>query len=500
MKKQIYDRKKKKRALFVRRSGLPLLYGILLLSSLYMVSCASLHYREVRELPQTESLLIRAAADEVIPGSVYDRNGICIARGDRPGHIDLEDMYAEAVSRLLGWSALKAGQNPAFVLSRTGELYGTGQDQFSLSGIFNIGEKVGGDVRLTIDAGLSADIYDLLEGYGYRDACVLVINYATGEIWAAVTANGFSDEDEERLAGEEINGSLTNNMVFNSAIMPGSSIKPFIYASALEADPSLYDYQLTCDEASHYFGAEGQILVNCSHGKLHGILKGMKEGLKVSCNAYVLHLMELVEGEVLYENMKKFGFDRVLSLPGQLTYADSSFYGRDGMEAGYTERVLAGIGAANAGVSPFSIARGYMAFFNGGISRAPVLIRSVSDYQGGVRTGTPVNEDLVMCSPETAEKILDCMHEVVQGGTGAVLKRDDGWDICAKTGTAEYQYREGTGENAVWTIAGVRQDPADFSNDKAWMVVTCVDRCQGAAREVAAPIAGDVLDLLLSGE
>lgn len=91
----------------------------------------------------------------------------------------------------------------------------------------------------------------------------------------------------------------------------------------------------------------------------------------------------------------------------------------------------------NTTIPPIYTLAYYNAIANGGVMVRPHLVRSLRDENGrdSVVDAGYIREHV--CSPETAEKVKQCIHEVVWGKHGtARLVQDDRVEIAGKTGTA----------------------------------------------------------------
>jgi peptidoglycan glycosyltransferase len=93
-------------------------------------------------------------------------------------------------------------------------------------------------------------------------------------------------------------------------------------------------------------------------------------------------------------------------------------------------------------------------------------------------------------SPATARKVAGMMAQVVKEGTGTAAALQ-GIQVAGKTGTAEIV--PGQNVNQVWFIAF-----APVNHPRAAIAVT-VERSSGQGGTVAAPIAKQVLQVLLNG-
>lgn len=91
----------------------------------------------------------------------------------------------------------------------------------------------------------------------------------------------------------------------------------------------------------------------------------------------------------------------------------------------------------NTEIPPLYTLSYYNAIANGGIYMTPHLVRSLRDENGRDSIVVPPGNGRRICSPETAEKVKQCIHEVVWGEHGtARLVRDDRVKVVGKTGTA----------------------------------------------------------------
>lgn len=196
---------------------------------------------------------------------------------------------------------------------------------------------------------------------------------------------------------------------------PGSTIKPFIYSSALEKgfSPStlINDAQLADDS-----GGEGQ---GWNPGNDDGNYEGpvtMRTGLKKSKNLVSIRILRAVTPPYAQDFITRFGFE-ASKHPANLT-------------------MVLGTGS----VTPLQMAGGYAVFANGGYQVPPFLISKVVDGRGNVLSeATPVS-----AGTETA-RVLDArnafimdsmMRDVTRSGTAYSASQKLGRnDLAGKTGT-----------------------------------------------------------------
>ncbi|HET8596918.1 MAG TPA: PBP1A family penicillin-binding protein [Castellaniella sp.] len=206
------------------------------------------------------------------------------------------------------------------------------------------------------------------------------------------------------------------NRVTQAWRQPGSSFKPFIYASALErgltpaTQISDEPFSLTAEQT----GSKPWNPKN--YGRSYEPMLTMRQGLYKSKNMVSIRIMQAVGPQYVQDYVTRFGFDRSRQ-PAVLPLA---------------------LGAGS--VTPLQLAGGYAVFANGGYRVPPYLIDHVTDSSGKVimRARPTVAGDTLarVIDPRTAYVMDDMLRGVATYGTGArahrELKRDD---IGGKTGT-----------------------------------------------------------------
>jgi len=206
------------------------------------------------------------------------------------------------------------------------------------------------------------------------------------------------------------------NRVTQAWRQPGSSFKPFIYASALER--GLTPSTQVSDEPFMLTAAQtgSKAWTPKNYGNSYEPMLTMRQGLYKSKNMVSIRIMQAVGPKYVQDYITRFGFDRSRN-PAVLPLA-------------------LGAGA----VTPLQLAGGYSVFANGGYRVPPYLIDHVTDSSGKViMQAKPVvagDAAARAIDPRTAYVMNDMLRGVATYGTGARVhrefKRDD---IGGKTGT-----------------------------------------------------------------
>jgi penicillin-binding protein 1A len=205
------------------------------------------------------------------------------------------------------------------------------------------------------------------------------------------------------------------NHVTQAWRQPGSSIKPFIYSSALEKG---FTPASIINDAPLYFsasetGSEAWEPKNFD-GKFEGPMR-MRQALTKSKNLVSIRILQAVTPQYAQDYIAKFGFDPAKH-PPYLTMA---------------------LGAGS--VTPLQMLAGYSVFANGGFRVTPYFIKRIEDAKG-----TVLSEAAPVVAGENAEQAIDVrnaytmvsmMQDVVKHGTAMRALQLGRTDLAGKTGT-----------------------------------------------------------------
>ncbi len=217
-----------------------------------------------------------------------------------------------------------------------------------------------------------------------------------------------------------IGGFDFNRGTFNRATQawrqPGSNIKPFVYAAALErgltpaTQISDQPFMLTAEQT----GSKPWQPKN--DGNRYEPMLTLRQGLVRSKNMVSIRILQAIGPQYAQDYLTRFGFDKA-RWPAVLPLA---------------------LGAGSA--TPLQVANAYSVFANGGYRVTPYLISRVTDRSGNVlMQAQPTlagDETARAIDPRTAWIMDDILRDVTVNGTAArahqTLKRND---VGGKTGT-----------------------------------------------------------------
>lgn len=198
---------------------------------------------------QNTGLLIRLSKQYTM-GRIFDRNKELIVQGrDKKCQWAIDQKEQAALSTLFGPELADSYASRMTVWGMIApELFGFHDERLNLKGLLTPWKsRVGGDVQLTVDKDLQTYIAELLKKEGYSDGNVVVSDWKTGEILAAVSLPTFLPQKEE--------GAISN--IFNKRYLPGSTIKMVLAAATLSIDPKLENFVYECKEDNHVFHTKG---------------------------------------------------------------------------------------------------------------------------------------------------------------------------------------------------------------------------------------------------
>lgn len=254
-----------------------------------------------------------------------------------------------------------------------------------------------------------------LSGRNLQQAGLVVLDTETGDVLAMVGSADFSDG-----AGGQLN-------IVTRKRHPGSALKPFVYAAAIErgASPVSIAWDVR-DAQDEYFAPHG--------GAEHGPVR-YREALGSSYNFAAVDVLHSVGVATLMSLLSRA---QVAELPGA-----PEDYG-----------LRLALGAAK--VRLLDLTAGYRFLVRGGRVRAPRGVRSLQPAEPAGARPLPVRPalapELAVVSPATAWLVMDMLAdpEARRPGFGAELPFDLPFRVAAKTGTAR-------GFADTWAVAATDQ-------------------------------------------
>jgi len=237
-------------------------------------------------------------------------------------------------------------------------------------------------------------------------AGLVVMDPGTGEVLALVGAS-------PKFMNENRDAKYSLNHATQIKRQPGSSFKPFVYASALEEglnpqsqiECGPYSYKLSTGETWSPAGSS-----DCGAGET----KSLSQALAASINTVAARLI------TIYTNPTK-----VIELAARM-----------GIKSSLIAVPALALGAGGE-VTPYEMVNAYGTFINEGIYVEPYYVKRIEDQFGNILTEkkkSPTVKDAL--KPKFAHQMAILMRGVVDHGTASEIRKYlIGVDAAGKTGT-----------------------------------------------------------------
>jgi cell division protein FtsI (penicillin-binding protein 3) len=332
--------------------------------------------------------------------------------------------------------------------------------------------RPGRDLQLTLDRRLQYLAFRALkQGIRQVDArsgSIVVMDVTNGEILAMVNYPSYNPNNSVRAVGEGI-----RNRAMTDVLEPGSVIKPFAVAAAMEAGLATPDMPI--DTTPGTLNVSGHTIRDVRDFGLTTV-----EGLLVkSSNVGVVQLVLSMEARHLWGLYSRLGFGTVTGtgFPGE-----SAGVLRDFERWRKLEQATLAYGYGLS-VTPLQLVRAMAALADGGRLHQPTFI---------VGSDNPVQS---VMDPALARDVVS-MLEAATGaeGTGQ-LARVPGYRVAGKTGTTRLVGAGGYESRYVSSFGGLA--PASRPRMAAVVVINDPAGDQYYGGQVAAPVFGEVMSAAL---
>ncbi len=287
----------------------------------------------------------------------------------------------------------------------------------------------GNNIYLTIDSNVQFFIEQALENaknaYNFEELNIVVAEAKTGKILGISSSTSFDPNIRNLTSYMDPNISI--------AIEPGSTMKIFSYMAAMEAGK--YNGEETFKSGT-YVTKDGTEIGDWKREGWGYIT--YDHGFALSSNIGVVNLIDrYMSREILKDYYKKLGF-------GSKTGIELSKEVSGKLDFRYETEVLnAGFGQGIMTTSIQNI-KALTSIANDGILLQPYIVDKIVDSTGKIVKQNTRTELGRVASKQTTDKMKELMEQVVLNGTGSSY-RMDGYNIIAKTGTAQIASENGTG-------------------------------------------------------
>ena len=323
--------------------------------------------------------------------------------------------------------------------------YQKDRNGYKIAGTKELTEKAvdGNDIYLTIDATIQLfaeqSINKAMDKYDADWITLMMADAKTGAILASATYPSFDPNIRD----------ITNYLDYNVsyAFEPGSTMKIYSYMAAMEN--GVYNGSEKY-KSGVYVTSDGTEIGDWNRNGWGNIT--YDQGFALSSNVGVINLIKKhMNADILKEYYKKLGFGSKtnIELANEVSGKISFKYETEVFNAGFGQGIT---------TTPIQNIKSLTSISNDGILLQPYIIDKIVDQDTGdiIYSGKKTELGRV-ASIETVTKIKDLMESVVNGNSSTstgYYYYMDGYDIIAKTGTAQIAKESGKGYYSNQIIRG----------------------------------------------
>jgi len=334
----------------------------------------------------------------------------------------------------------------------------------------------GHNLVLTIDNTIQyiaeSALKEAVDEYSALSGLALVMHPPTGAILALAhyplfNPNSYADFDK----------SIWRNRALTDPFEPGSTIKIFSAAAALEYGEITPNEIFFCENGAYKIGKN---VVHDIHK--YGWLS-LQQIIKYSSNIGAVKVGEKVGASKLYRTFRDFGFGQKTGIdsPGEATGTLTHYSSWSKIDTG---AISFGHGIS---VSALQLITAISAIANGGNLMKPYLVQKIVDQNGNLINAFKPQKVRSVISARTATIVKNILKTVItEGGTG-VNAALDRYTACGKTGTARKLDENGEYSKTRHTASFIGFAPAD---NPEIAILVIIDEPQGKyyGGIVAAPV------------
>lgn len=303
----------------------------------------------------------------------------------------------------------------------------------------------------------------------------IVVNPRTGEILAMAVAPLFNPNVFGKLKPEQ-----WRNQVITDCFEPGSTMKTFVMAAALDSKMATPQTAFYCEGGAYTIGSA----TIREHGaKKFGSLT-LTEIIAVSSNIGAVKVGQKLGYKKYHDYLTKFGFGEKTGIE---LIGEREGYVRPVKDIREIEKATTYFGQGMT-VTSLQLVMAFAAIANQGVLMKPLIVKAVKDQHGRIVTDYRPQPVRRVISQEAAQKASQILESVVSEKGTAKLAAIGGYRVAGKTGTSQKvdpRTRAYSKRNHMAVFAGFAP-----SDDPRLAMVVVVDEPEGISYGgvVAAPI------------
>jgi len=344
----------------------------------------------------------------------------------------------------------------------------------------------GQNLVLTIDSNIQFITESALKAaakqHAARSALAIVMQPRTGAILAIAHYPLFNPNSY--LSFDK---SLWRNRAITDPFEPGSTMKIFSAAAALESGSITPNTIFFCENGAYRIGK------NVVHDiRKYGWLS-LQQIIKFSSNIGAVKVSEKVGAKKLYHTFRDFGFGQKTGIdcPGETPGSLSHYKTWSDID---TAAISFGHGLS---VSAIQLISAVSTIANDGVLMKPYLVQEITDQHGRTMNRFAPRQIRRVVSAHTAGILKNIMQTVItEGGTG-INASLDGYSVCGKTGTARKLDEKGKYSHRKHIASFVGFTPAHHP-EIAILVVIDEPQAKYHGGVVAAPVFKSIANEILN--
>jgi cell division protein FtsI (penicillin-binding protein 3) len=302
------------------------------------------------------------------------------------------------------------------------DAHGRGFEAENMNGISSSGKNIVLTVDSTIQYIAEKALAETVENFSAESGMAVVMVPKTGAILAIAHVPLFNPNALERFQRR-----FWRNRVITDPFEPGSTMKIFSAAAAIESGSSSPNSIFFCENGAYKMGRH---VIHDTHE--HGWLS-LQQIIKYSSNIGAIKFSAITGPEYLSRTLQNFGFGSKTGIdcPGETSGNLPPFRRWTQVDAG---TISFGQGIS---VSALQLIAATSAIANKGILMRPYVVQAITDHNGRLIKSFGPSRIRKVISEKTAETLSRIMQTVItEGGTG-VNAALEGYSVCGKTGTAQ---------------------------------------------------------------
>ncbi|ROQ40849.1 cell division protein FtsI (penicillin-binding protein 3) [Frondihabitans sp. PhB188] len=343
----------------------------------------------------------------------------------------------------------------------------------------------GGTLMTTIDEDLQyqvqQDLDEQVTALGAQSGTAIVMKVSDGSLLAVA--------DSDSVDPNDVDGTPVTNLgskAFTDSYEPGSTVKSLIAAAAIDqgvantGTPETVPYSRTFPWGGRISDAEFH---QTEHLTLAGILAN-------SSNVGITQVGERLSKQTRYDYLKKFGLGSQSAVGFQ-----GETVGQLGTPSSWDSQTdinsMFGQGIATSAIQ---IASAYQTLANGGVRMPATLVKGCKQADGTV-IDKPSTSGTRVVSTKAARDVVDMLENTIPEGTLKGMTPISGYNVAAKTGTAQIADAPGGGygDDYVISVAGI----APAENPQYVVLVTFTKPTTLKTSFAAAPAFREIMSQVL---